>query len=102
MDVKKTLPTLVEIQVELFGLARIVSGRRHVQVSVPGHASTRDVAAQLGEKCPELLGKVILEDHSGLQESYTLNLNGTSFVCDDQLDLKSGDTILLFSSQAGG
>ena len=36
------------------------------------------------------------------QSSYTLNVNGTSFVSDGPLNLEQGDTILLFSSQAGG
>ena len=35
-------------------------------------------------------------------ESYTLNVNGTAFVGEDGVSLKPGDSVLLFSSQAGG
>jgi molybdopterin converting factor small subunit len=83
-------------------VARILTGRRQVDVTVLGHARPADLASALAEVCPALVGQVILEDRSGLQQSYTLNLNGTSFVSDEQLELKSGDTVLLFSSQAGG
>ena len=93
---------LVSIRVELFGRARIVSGQREVEISIPEKAYSGDVAAALAEIAPELVGQVISRDGSGLLESYTLNVNGTTFVAEDQLQLKPGDAILLFSSQAGG
>ena len=102
MEGKGTASDLVRIQVELFGLARILSGRRQVEIAVPGEAAPRDVAAALADVCPEMVDKVIREDRSGLQMSYTLNLNGTTFVPDGPVHLEAGDTILLFSSQAGG
>ena len=97
-----TSPSALEIRVELFGLARISSGRRVVRITVPVDADIRDVAAALGKVCPQLVGGIILDDLSGLQTSYTLNVNGTSFVGSGPLNLEQGDTILLFSSQAGG
>ena len=99
---KKVLSKQIGIHVELFGLARIETGRRQVDVRVPQRAHPAEVASALADACPELIGKVILDDRSGLQESYTFNLNGTSFLSDHQLDLSPGDTLLLFSSQAGG
>lgn len=92
----------VEVTVELFGRARIATGRREVTVVVPNQAGVRDVAAVLHESCPELEGLAVREDGSGLLESYTLNLNGTTFVGEDAVSLEPGDTLLLFSSQAGG
>ncbi len=94
--------TKVGIRVELFGMARMACGRRHVAVEVPGVAVLADVVAAVAHACPELVGHVILEDLSGLQESYTFNLNGTAFLTGGRLQLKQGDTLLLFSSQAGG
>ena len=69
---------------------------------MPQRVPSGRVAAALAEQCPELIDKVILQDLSGLEQSYIFNLNGTSFVSDERIDLKAGDTILLFSSQAGG
>lgn len=101
-EARNTAPTTVDIQVELFGQARILTGMRSVEVAVPGHAELGDLAAAIGDACPELVGKVVREDRTGLQESYTFNLNGTSFVGEQPLRLEAGDRLLLFSSMAGG
>ena len=93
---------MINILMELFGTARISTGRRMLELAVPEQAEISDVIEALAEICPELVGKVIMDDRSRLQESYTLNLNGTSFVRDGRLCLKPGDRLLLFSSQAGG
>ena len=92
----------VTIQVELFGQARVLTGRRQVDVTVPDRTYAADVAAVLARACPELVGKVVMEDLTGLQESYTFNHNGTAFVSRERLHLAEGDSLLLFSSQAGG
>ena len=102
VEMRKRAPVLVNIRVELFGLARMVCGRRHVDIAVPEQAEPGDVVAVLSKTCPELVGKAILEDCSALQESYTFNLNGEQFVSEGRLHLKPGDSLLLFSSQAGG
>ena len=77
-------------------------GRRELEIIVSAKTCSSDMAMALGKICPELVGNAILEDLSGLQESYTFNLNGMSFVGDEQLHLKPNDPLLLFSSQAGG
>lgn len=92
----------VSVMVELFGTARMVSGRRCIEVSLPQHTGTSALASALAAACPELVGKVVREDLSGLLSSYTCNLNGASFLSDGPLELEPGDVILLFSSQAGG
>jgi hypothetical protein len=94
--------TLVTVQVELYGLAQIACGRRQVAIAVPQQAAVTDIMRALAEACPALLGGVIRADLSGLCESYVLNLNGLVFVARDRLQLQPGDTLLLFSSQAGG
>jgi molybdopterin converting factor small subunit len=93
---------LVSIRIELFGQARLLAGRRDVEIEAPRHGKPGELTAALATACPELVGKVILDDRSGLQPSYTLNLNGTKFIDGDTPDLKPGDALLLFSSQAGG
>ena len=95
-------PPTIDIQVELFGSASIASGRRRLRVSLPARPTVRDVASALALECPELVDEVVSEDGSGLRSSYTLNVNGTRFVDSGPLDLAEGDSLLLFSSQAGG
>ncbi|HEY7496507.1 MAG TPA: MoaD/ThiS family protein [Candidatus Tectomicrobia bacterium] len=94
--------SLVTIQVELYGLAQLVCGRRQVAIDVLETATIADVATALAKACPALVGTIIRDDLSGLHESYILNLNGLTFVAQSCLTLQSGDTLLLFSSQAGG
>ena len=93
---------VVNIRVELFGQARVLTGRREVNVQLPEDAHTRDVVKALSDLCPALVGSVISEGAPELMESYTLNLNGTAFVQGERLHLKPGDSLLVFSSQAGG
>ena len=94
--------TPIVIRVELFGRARILCGRAWVEVEVERRAEVAAITSALAASCPELVGEAIREDRMGLQESYTFNLNGTSFMCDGPTDLNAGDSVLLFSSQAGG
>jgi molybdopterin converting factor small subunit len=95
-------PVTLTIRVELFGSARIACGKKCIEIEMAERACVRDVTHELAKKCPELLGKAILDDGSGLMESYTLNLNGTEFITSEEFRLKQGDSLLLFSSQAGG
>ncbi len=92
----------VNISIELFGTARMACGRRRLEGRVPANASIGDVASALAKICPELVGVALREDLSGLLESYILNLNATEFVESEELTLRDGDILLLFSSQAGG
>lgn len=92
----------VEIIVELFGLARMVTGLSEVVICLPKLSSTKDAATALYVCCRELKGIAITDDGSGLMESYTMNLNGDMFLDDRAVIFKTGDRILLFSSQSGG
>ena len=90
------------IRVELFGRAQLACGRRHVALDVRRDATLADVVTALAQACPALVGVAIHEDGVSLYESYILNLNGLKFVTHERLHVQSGDTLLLFSSQAGG
>ena len=92
----------VNITIELFGTARMACGLRQIEARLPASASLADVAATLAKTCPQLVGVALRHDLSGLLSSYTLNLNAIDFVEGDELTLEEGDTLLLFSSQAGG
>ena len=98
----KAIKGKVSITVELFGMARIACGRRSLSIETSAEGSVSAVVAALARACPELVGRAISEDLSALKESYTFNLNGTSFIDEAAITLKTGDTLLLFSSQAGG
>ena len=92
----------VTIRVELFGRAQLVCGRRDVVLDVVRDAGLVDVVSALAQACPALVGVAIQEDRASLYDSYTLNLNGLRFVTHECLHVQAGDTLLLFSSQAGG
>lgn len=94
--------TPVTIRVELFGRAQLACGRRQVTLEVGREATLADIVTALAQACPALVGVAIQEDRARLYESYTLNLNGLRFVTDEPLRVQPGDTLLLFSSQAGG
>ena len=102
VEIGPIAPPSVDIRVELFGSARLLVGKRHVDIAVPEQADISDIVATLSGICPELVGDVIHDDRSQLQPSHTFNLNGTTFLTDDGVELHEGDTLLMFSSQAGG
>ncbi len=92
----------VSVRVELFGGARAAGGVKEVEVSLPASASSSDVARALRRALPNLVGVAIDERGEALLTSYTANLNGLTFMDDSPLRLAAGDSILVFSSQAGG
>ncbi|MCY4654110.1 MAG: hypothetical protein OXC95_13215 [Dehalococcoidia bacterium] len=92
----------VMVSVELFGHARTVSGVRDVQISLPPQSGASDLAAALAAALPSLRSIALEDDGSSLLSSYTANLNGLAFMDDEPVPVSPGDTILLFSSQAGG
>ena len=99
---RNTVLDPVAVTVELFGQARLACGAREVVVRVPTTAPVSAIVEALSKACPELVGTALRADRASLMESYTFNLNGTTFVDSKELRLAPGDVILLFSSQAGG
>ena len=102
MDTNIPVENSINIKVELFGQARIIAGFREVDISIPSNTIVSDIAGILGKKYPSLIGKVLENDGSKLLDSYTLNINGKTFVSDGALEIEPNDMILIFSSQAGG
>ena len=90
------------IVVELFGMARLSSGLDEVEVELPPHGGMKSIVEALADACPALVGVAITDDRTALLDSYTFNLNGTTFVAGDTSRLREGDRLLLFSSLAGG
>ena len=90
------------VKVELFGTPRLAAGRREVELVLAPGTSRQEFTDALAEACPSLIGKVIRDDRSGLQEGYVLNRNGLAFLQGDALDVGDGDSLLILSNQAGG
>ena len=90
------------IVVELFGMARVSSGCSEVEIEVSLDGGMERIVEVLANACPALVGIAIREDRTGLLDSYTFNLNGTTFVSGSTSTLREGDRLLLFSSLAGG
>jgi molybdopterin converting factor small subunit len=88
--------------VRLFGAAQTASGLKDVTMQVSSPATESTLAQNLAEALPELVGPVVREDLAGLLSSYTFNLNGLKFVRGDSVEIAPSDTLLLFSSLAGG
>ena len=92
----------VTVNVELFGHARTVAGVRDLKLALPPRSAAPDLAAALADALPSLLSVALESDCPRLLPSYTANLNGLSFMEDTPILISPGDTIYLFSSQAGG
>ncbi len=92
----------IRIRVELFGLPRLRSGLRELELDLPSRVSRREVVGALARACPTLVGNGLREDLTDLQDGYLFNRNGTAFLGVEEIGLRSGDCLLLLSSQAGG
>ncbi len=87
---------------ELFGLPRRRSGLRELELDLPFGVSRREVVGALARACPVLMGNGLREDLTDLEDGYLFNRNGTAFLDGEDIGLRSGDCLLLRSSQAGG
>ena len=92
----------VIVQVEMFGHARAVAGVREIQLALPPRSTASDLASALASALPALVSTAIDESGANLLPSYTANLNGLAFIDEDPVPVSPGDTIYIFSSQAGG
>ena len=92
----------IAVKVELFGTPSLAAGRREVELILPSGSGRQEFAAAIAEACTALIGNVIRDDCSGLQEGYVLNRNGLAFLQGDALDVGDGDSLLILSNQAGG
>jgi molybdopterin converting factor small subunit len=86
------------VEIELFGVPRVVTGQRSVGVV----AETLDEAVrQLALMAPALLGTVINRDDLCLLNGYTFVVDDC-FTRDPRTPIASGSAVLLVSSVAGG
>jgi molybdenum cofactor guanylyltransferase len=95
-------PTGVPCTVELFGVARLLTGTHEVPLAVAAPATCSRVFAALAEKLPVLVGRVIAPDRARLVEGYACNVNGAEFVRTPEAAINPGDRVLILSADAGG
>ncbi len=86
------------VEVELFGVPRLVAGQRSLRVS---GQTLGDLAAALGGACPGLLGRVIDGETGWLLHGYTFVLDDR-FTTDPSRQVGPAASVLLVSSVAGG
>lgn len=89
---------LGEVEIELFGVPRLVAGERSLRVIGDTLA---EVAADLGVRCPELLGTVLDRESGWLLDGYIFVVD-ERFTRDAGCRLTDSSAVLLVSSVAGG
>jgi molybdopterin converting factor small subunit len=92
----------VSCTVELFGVARMLSHTREIPMNLPAGATLSQVYAELAERLPVLVGRVISHSRNGLVDGYACNVNGLEFVRDSNTPVQPGDSILILAADAGG
>ena len=86
------------IEVELFGMPRLLAARRALRVE---GATLAEVSADLGRRYPALVGKVIDGETGWLVSGYTFVVD-ERFTRDAACPLTPTSSVLLVSSVAGG
>ncbi|HEV8634389.1 MAG TPA: thiamine biosynthesis protein ThiS [Chloroflexota bacterium] len=89
----------MRVRVELFGVPRLLTGRRAIEIETPG-ATLGEVARALGQACPELRGRV-LDPAGWLLDGYLFAV-GERFTRDAAATVPSDTPVLLVASSAGG
>jgi molybdopterin-guanine dinucleotide biosynthesis protein A len=92
----------IRCTIELFGVARLVTGTSEVPLELPRDATYSQLFAILAERLPALVGRVIAPDLSRLIEGYACSVNGREFVRSPDARVHHGDNIAILSADAGG
>jgi len=88
----------VHVEVELFGVPRMLAGGRSLRVE---GATLEEVAVALGRACPALVGRVLDADSGWLVGGYTFVVD-ERFTRDPGTAVTDETAVLLVSSVAGG
>ena len=92
----------INIKIEFFGRARLILGINSFQITVNEKITQKELIFLVAKKYPKLIGEIIEENKSNLKKSYNIGINGIKNPSENELNLKNNDSILIFSSQAGG
>lgn len=99
---RETGDELLSCTVELFGMARLLAKTKMIDLALPQGATLADLFAELAEKLPTLVGRVISSEKNNLISGCACNVNGLEFVRNPTAKIRTGDKILILSADAGG
>jgi molybdopterin converting factor small subunit len=83
-------------------MARLLAKTKMVDLELPPEATLANLFAELAEKLPPLVGRVINPEKNNLMSGCACNVNGLEFVRNPSAKVRSGDKILILSADAGG
>ena len=90
-----------QMRVEFFGIPRVRAGVAAAAFELPGREiSLAQVLALLAERYPQLTPDCI--SNGSLGAGFTANVNGERFVRNPSTPIAAGETLLFFSTDAGG
>ena len=92
----------IKIKIEFFGRVRMILGFNSFEITVNKEITKEELISLIAKKYPKLIGEIIEENKSNLKKSYNIGINGIKNPSENELNLKNNDSILIFSSQAGG
>ena len=92
----------MQVTVELFGLARRLSGEKEVRVEVGNGATLRDVVAALAARFPAFLGPLVVPDTHDMVEPYFFNYDGRRAARSLEEKPENNDRLLLLLMTLGG
>ncbi len=93
---------MISCSVEMWGLAREVSGTPEVAVQLADNAGLKDLIAVLRNQVPALNGTVIVKGEDRLDDACAFNINGQFYQEENSLKLQDGDSIRLLTLATGG
>ncbi|HDQ70679.1 MAG TPA: hypothetical protein ENN19_01125 [Chloroflexi bacterium] len=94
---------MTQVQVELLGISRLVTGEKETTLQLE-EPTFRGVVRALAQKYPEMLGNVLDEDGKDLNPPHIFNHNGVRMIREDQMleSVQDGDQITIMAILAGG
>ena len=94
----------MSIDIELFGIPRLITGIKETRLDVEKGTTFRDIVRILGATYPALIGDVIQPDGETLYPPHVLNRNGKRMIQEGQMceSPNDGDQITLMAILAGG
>lgn len=104
MQLEGTGNRKMRVQVELFGLSRLIAAEKEIVIQLDEGATFQDAVQALVKKYPQMIGDVVQPDGQTMQAPNILNLDGRRMIQPHQMDegLSDGDRIILMSMSAGG